>query len=46
MFVMIHDYLRQYQGQKIFYCPNEGNAGDALIAYATLELFKELKFKC
>lgn len=40
--MFIIDYLRQYQGQNLYYCPNPGNAGDALIAYATFVLFKKL----
>jgi exopolysaccharide biosynthesis predicted pyruvyltransferase EpsI len=39
---MIRDFLTQYRGRPIIYVPNHGNAGDSLIAYATLQMFDEL----
>ena len=39
----IYEFLKSLQGQKIKYVPNGGNAGDDLIAYATLQIFRELK---
>jgi exopolysaccharide biosynthesis predicted pyruvyltransferase EpsI len=38
----IREFLRDYIGKEIFYIPNEGNAGDTLIAYGTIQLFNEL----
>ena len=35
-------YLRELRGERILYRPNPGNAGDALIAAATLDLFRRL----
>jgi len=40
--IKIEDYLRNYSNKTIYYCPNPGNAGDALIALATYQLFKRL----
>jgi len=37
------DFLAKYQGEKIKYIPNQGNAGDSLIGLATLQLFDELE---
>jgi len=42
MQINIIDYLLQFQNQDIIYVPNPGNAGDVLIAYATLQLFDQL----
>ena len=39
------EYLLQFQDQDIIYVPNPGNAGDVLIAYATLQLFDQLNIK-
>ncbi|MEI7946793.1 MAG: polysaccharide pyruvyl transferase family protein [bacterium] len=42
MHIQIHDYLRELAAdQDIVYCPNGGNAGDAMIASATYDLFAE-----
>jgi exopolysaccharide biosynthesis predicted pyruvyltransferase EpsI len=38
----IHEYLQQYKGQTIYYKPNPGNGGDALIALGAYQLFKKL----
>jgi len=38
----IKSFLTSYQGKKIKYVPNPGNAGDSFIGYATLQVFKEL----
>jgi exopolysaccharide biosynthesis predicted pyruvyltransferase EpsI len=38
----IYEFLKQYRGRKITYIPNAGNAGDSLIACATLQVFDEL----
>jgi exopolysaccharide biosynthesis predicted pyruvyltransferase EpsI len=38
----IRRFLSNYQGRHITYVPNVGNAGDHLIAYATLQIFDEL----
>ena len=40
---MIKDFLAKYQGEKIKYIPNQGNAGDSLIGFATLQVFDELE---
>ncbi|WP_374166789.1 polysaccharide pyruvyl transferase family protein [Arcticibacter sp. MXS-1] len=37
----IRQFLEKYKSEHIFYCPNPGNGGDALIAYATYQLLKE-----
>lgn len=43
---MPHDilpaYLRELRGERLLYRPNPGNAGDALIAAATIDLFGHL----
>ena len=41
----IKEYLSQFSGQEIIYQPNPGNAGDYLIAYATIQLMKELDIR-
>lgn len=42
MHIQIHDYLRELATEPdIVYCPNGGNAGDAMIASATYDLFAE-----
>ena len=41
----IRDYLKQYSGTDIIYCANPGNAGDALIQIATLQLFKSYRIR-
>ncbi|MEI6647880.1 MAG: polysaccharide pyruvyl transferase family protein [bacterium] len=42
MHIQIHDYLRELAAEAdIVYCPNGGNAGDAMIASATYDLFAE-----
>lgn len=42
MRIQIHDYLRECAAESdIVYCPNGGNAGDAMIASATYNLFVE-----
>ena len=38
----IRDLLRSLAGQPFYYVPNTGNAGDGLIAYATLQAFRRL----
>ncbi|RMD98739.1 MAG: hypothetical protein D6816_15815 [Bacteroidetes bacterium] len=35
-------FLGDLIGEEVFYCPNPGNAGDALIAEATYQLFDEI----
>ncbi len=37
----IHGFLNQYKEKEIWYKPNPGNGGDALIAFATYTLFKK-----
>jgi exopolysaccharide biosynthesis predicted pyruvyltransferase EpsI len=39
--VNIIDYLQQFSGNEILYFPNPGNAGDSLIACATLQVFQK-----
>jgi len=39
----IKNFLAKYQGAKIKYIPNQGNAGDSLIGLATLQVFDELE---
>ncbi len=39
----IKNFLAKYQGSKIKYIPNQGNAGDSLIGFATLQVFDELE---
>ncbi len=41
--VDIRKFLAEYQGKKIKYVPNQGNAGDSFIALATLQVFDELE---
>jgi exopolysaccharide biosynthesis predicted pyruvyltransferase EpsI len=41
--VDIKNFLAKYQGSKIKYIPNQGNAGDSLIGFATLQVFDELE---
>jgi len=41
----IHDYLKQFSGKRVNYIPNQGNAGDALIAAATYQLFEKHHIK-
>lgn len=38
----IHTFLSQYKNKNIIYVPNPGNAGDSLIVYGTLCVFKSL----
>lgn len=38
----IKEYLKQYKNEEIIYCPNPGNIGDGLIAFATYCLFDEI----
>ena len=40
--VDIKNFLAKYQGKKIKYVPNQGNAGDSFIGLATLQVFDEL----
>ena len=40
--VDIRKFLAEYQGKKIKYVPNQGNAGDSFIGLATLQVFDEL----
>lgn len=43
MHINIHEYLRELASDSdIVYCPNGGNAGDAMIASATYDLFAEM----
>jgi len=39
---MIVDFLRQFRNRRVLYFPNPGNAGDSLIAAATILLFRRL----
>lgn len=41
----IKEYLSQFSGQEVIYQPNPGNAGDYLIAYATMQIMKELDIR-
>ena len=41
-FSVLITHLQGLQDKDIVYVPNPGNAGDVLIAHATLELFKKL----
>jgi exopolysaccharide biosynthesis predicted pyruvyltransferase EpsI len=45
--INIDQFLKQYTGKRIYYCANPGNAGDALIAFATHQVFKRngIEFK-
>ena len=38
----IENYLANYSNETIYYCPNPGNAGDALIALGAYQLFDKL----
>jgi len=38
----IYNFLRSYIEKEIIYIPNPGNAGDSLIAYATLQIFDKI----
>jgi exopolysaccharide biosynthesis predicted pyruvyltransferase EpsI len=38
-------FLKKYSNQEVVYCANPGNAGDALIAHATFQLFEKLNIK-
>lgn len=40
--ICIEEFLKRYMDKEIIYIPNPGNAGDALIAFATLQLFKKV----
>jgi len=42
----IQQILERHKGQEICYCPNPGNAGDALIAHSTYNLFLNYKIRC
>ncbi len=41
----LEEYLAQFSGQTILYCPNPGNAGDGIIANATYQLFDKLNVR-
>jgi len=41
----IYDYLKTYSDEIVYYCPNSGNGGDAIIAYGTYQIFNELGIK-
>lgn len=38
-------FLKKYSKQEAVFCANPGNAGDALIAHATFQLFEKLNIK-
>ncbi|WP_374166794.1 polysaccharide pyruvyl transferase family protein [Arcticibacter sp. MXS-1] len=38
----IDEFLTKFKGKKIFFKPNPGNGGDAIIAYGTIKVFKKL----
>jgi exopolysaccharide biosynthesis predicted pyruvyltransferase EpsI len=38
----VREFLSEFKGKRIAYFPNPGNAGDSLIAVATMHLFDEL----
>ena len=38
----VKSFLKKYQGRKIKYIPNSGNAGDSLIGLATLQRHEEV----
>ena len=40
--VDVKAFLKKYQGSKVKYIPNPGNAGDSLIGLATIQMLKEL----
>jgi exopolysaccharide biosynthesis predicted pyruvyltransferase EpsI len=39
---MLVEFLKKYVDKDIIYIPNPGNAGDSLIAYGTITLFKKI----
>lgn len=39
---MLVEFLKKYENKDIIYIPNPGNAGDSLIAYGTITLFKKI----
>lgn len=41
----MRQFLLKYKDRHITYVPNEGNGGDSVIAFATLQLFDELGLK-
>lgn len=41
----ISDYLKTLDGEQLYYCPNPGNGGDSLIAYAGFQLLKKNNLK-
>lgn len=43
--ISIEKFLKKYSNQEIVYCANPGNAGDALIAHATFQLFEKLSIR-
>ena len=44
-YINIVDFLSKYKGREITYVPNQGNGGDSVIAFATLQLFDKLGLK-
>lgn len=44
-YIDIVDFLSKYKGREITYIPNQGNGGDSVIAFATLQLFDKLGLK-
>ncbi len=43
--IIIEDFLKKYPGQEVVYCANPGNAGDAIMAHATFQLFEKLNIR-
>jgi asparagine synthase (glutamine-hydrolysing) len=43
--ISIEDFLKKYSGKEVVYCANPGNAGDAIIAHATFQLFEKLNIR-
>lgn len=41
----IEDFLSKYANKSVAYCPNPGNAGDAIIAHATYQVFEKLNIR-
>ncbi|WP_263810416.1 polysaccharide pyruvyl transferase family protein [Salinibacter pepae] len=41
----VKQLLKNIQGEKVWYCPNPGNAGDALIAEGTFQMLERLNIK-
>jgi exopolysaccharide biosynthesis predicted pyruvyltransferase EpsI len=41
----VKQLLKDIQGEKVWYCPNPGNAGDALIATGTFQILEDLNVK-